>query len=517
MKKSFLPYLAAAASGFVLTGAFPRTGLDFLAWFAIAPLLWAISKAGLKRAFWLGFTAGLCHFVTLLYWIEFVMSTYGGLPVVLSYPVMLLLCLVMACYIGGFAALLRLSAPAPVMILVAAPALWTGLEYLRMHLFTGFPWANLGASQFERLALIQAADITGVFGISALIVLCNCAIFLLVAALLKINWGKSHPSLKTAAAGTAAAIICVAIFQGYGIKRLEQVRAEMEKAPKIAVSVVQGNVEQQFKWDPSFAGATAEKYLALSQEAAEQGAQFVIWPETALPFYFLRELELTAIVIDGIMQSRVPFLVGSPAVEPYKTGRAFYNRVFLIMPDGRLAGHYDKVHLVPWGEYVPLKRWMPFIGKLTHQVGDYSPGRPGKTLAFDNVRLGVLICYEVIFPSLSRAMAKNGANLLVTVTNDAWFGLSSAPYQHFSMVALRSVETKKALARAANTGISGFVMPDGAIVETSGLFVEGVFTQSLPLLEGKTVYVRFGDWFAQLLSILGLALIIYGLKKRAKA
>jgi apolipoprotein N-acyltransferase len=338
-----------------------------------------------------------------------------------------------------------------------------------------------------------------------------------LAALLKIKWGKSRISLKTAGAGLAAALVCVALFQVYGIKRLDHVRLEMEKAPKIAISVVQGNIEQQFKWDPSIAMATAEKYLALSQKAAEQGAQFVIWPETALPFYFLRELELSAIVFEGIRQSNVPFLVGSPAVEPYRTGRAFYNRVFLVMPDGRVAGYYDKVHLVPWGEYVPLKKWMPFIGKLTHQVGDYSSGKAGKTLTFDNVKVGVLICYEVIFPDLSRAVAKNGANLLVTVTNDAWFGLSSAPYQHFSMAALRSVETKKALARAANTGISGFVMPDGAIVETSELFVEGVFTQSLPLLEGKTLYVRYGDWFAQLLSILGLALIIYGLKKRAKA
>jgi len=509
--------MAAAAAGFALTAAFPRTGLEVLAWIAIVPLLWAIREADLKQAFFLGLTAGLSHFVTLLYWVEFVMSTYGGLPAILSYPVMLLLCLVLACYIGGFAALLRLCAPKPRMILAAAPALWTGLEYLRMYLFTGFPWSNLGASQFERLTLIQAADITGVFGVSALLVFCNAALFLLLAALLKITWGKNLVSIKTAAAGIVAALLCVAVFQGYGIQRLAHVRNQMEKAPKIAVSVVQGNVEQQWKWDPSIAQATAEKYLALSQNTVEEGAQLVIWPETALPFYFMREQELSEIVLDGIVQSSVPFLVGSPAVEPYKTSRAFYNRVFLVMPDGRVAAHYDKVHLVPWGEYVPLKRWMPFIGKLTHQVGDYSPGRAGKTLAFDGVKIGVLICYEVIFPSLSRAVAKNGANLLVTVTNDAWFGLSSAPYQHFSMAALRSVETKKSLARAANTGISGFVTPDGAILEASELFVEGAFMQSLPLMEGKTFYVRYGDLFAQLLCLFGLALIFCGLKNRAEA
>jgi apolipoprotein N-acyltransferase len=168
----------------------------------------------------------------------------------------------------------------------------------------------------------------------------------------------------------------------------------------------------------------------------------------------------------------------------------------LISPEGRPLGKYDKTHLVPFGEYVPLKRWLPFLGKIVAQVGDFSRGRVGANLEWSRGDLGVLICYEVIFPYISRAAVENGAALLINITNDAWYGRSSAPYQHYSMAVFRAVENRRALVRAANTGISGFIDPAGRIRKSTALFEEAAAARRMPLLTVRTIYNRIGDRFA---------------------
>jgi apolipoprotein N-acyltransferase len=167
-------------------------------------------------------------------------------------------------------------------------------------------------------------------------------------------------------------------------------------------------------------------------------------------------------------------------------------------------GKYDKVHLVPYGEYVPFKRFFPFLGKIVEAVGDFERGKEGQVLSLDGQRLGVLICFEVIFPALSRAMVQNGAQLLVNITNDAWFGTSSAPYQHLSMAVFRAVETRRALARAANTGITAFIDPVGRVLDETPLFEEAIRTRSLPALDQETFYVRHGDLFAIVCVLISL-------------
>jgi apolipoprotein N-acyltransferase len=262
------------------------------------------------------------------------------------------------------------------------------------------------------------------------------------------------------------------------------------------VTVVQGNIEQDRKWDPSFQVLTAVKYKNLSLEAAARGADLIIWPETATPFYFLQEELLSSLVIEGIKQAKTYFIIGAPSFhdsqpDPYKQ---LFNSAYLMTPEGKPAGKYDKVHLVPYGEYVPFQRWMPFLGKLVAQVGDFQSGRRGDTLKWQQRKVGMLICYEVIFPELARAMVRNGADLLVNITNDAWFGRTSAAYQHFSMAVLRAVENRRTLARAANTGISGFIDPTGRILETTPLFETTTATARVPLLTLSSWYTQWGDW-----------------------
>jgi len=192
----------------------------------------------------------------------------------------------------------------------------------------------------------------------------------------------------------------------------------------------------------------------------------------------------------------------------------YYNSAFFIHPLGKVAGRYDKVHLVPYGEYVPLKQWLPFVDKIVEQVGDFKTGAAGEVLVSEDYRLGVLICYEGIFPNLSAAMARNGARLLVNITNDAWYGATSAPYQHFSMAVFRAVENRRVLIRSANTGISGFIDPAGRIMGTTPLFEDAVMTREVPQLDILTVYSRHGDWFARLCLGLTFILITFHVYRR---
>jgi len=260
------------------------------------------------------------------------------------------------------------------------------------------------------------------------------------------------------------------------------------------VAVVQGNVDQSIKWDAAFQVITTVKHRNLSLEAAKAGADLVIWPETATPFYLFQDQVLTEMVIQGVREAGTYFIIGSPSVDTDHKEHVYYNSAYLITPKGEPVGRYDKVHLVPFGEYVPLKRYLPFLGKMVAQVADFKAGRPGTPLVWGERPIGMLICYEIIFPGLARAMTLNGGQLLVNITNDAWFGRTSAAYQHFSMAVFRSIENRRFLARAANTGISGFIDPNGRIMAATGLFEDATLAAEVRFLDHLTAYTRWGDW-----------------------
>ena len=496
----------AILSGLLLTGAFPKIGLDWLAWIALVPLLYAIREYSAGAAFRLGFITGLVHFLSLLYWLVPVMRTYGYLPLVLSACILLLLAAFLALFVAGFAAVLTAAGRNPAACLTRVPLIWVALEYIRSFIFSGFPWELLGYSQYKRLLLIQISDLLGVYGLSAFIAFANGAVFITLLYGVKTRWQCAAITKRLATGSVIALVVGVALIGSYGHWRLKTIDNLITISPKTRIAVIQGNIDQAVKWDPAFQKDTIKKYNQLSASVIKQRPDLIVWPESATPFYFLYNIAPSEMVFEGIRQTATAYLIGSPSFVRKDDLVEYYNSAYLIVPEEKTMGKYDKTHLVPFGEYVPFKKWLPFLGKIVAQVGDFRAGKVGRTLPWRRERLGVQICYEIIFPGLARAMAANGASILINITNDAWFGKTSGPYQHFSMTVFRAVENRRSLARSANTGISGFIDPAGRILTATPLLQTAAATQTLPLLTTKSVYTRIGDLFAQ--ACLALVLLI---------
>ena len=488
-------WILAILSGLLLSAAFPKPGLSLLAWVALVPLLVSLRGLDAARAFRVGMIAGLTHYLTLLYWVVLTMRTYGYLPWWQCIALLVLLAAYLSVYTGLFAVSVVRLCPKPVQLVFLAPVFWVALEYLRSILLTGFPWGLVGYSQFNRLHIIQISDMFGVYGVSFLVVLGNAGLYLLLLFLARKEWG-GHPVGKGLVLKTGVfTIAMVGLTIVYGSQRIQSTDAAQADAATSHVAVVQGNIDQARKWDPAFQIGTTKKYVALTQEAATRQPDLVVWPETATPFYFSASPKLTRLVTDTVRQAGVHLLVGSPSVQRSGDRNQYFNSAYLVTPQGLAGERYDKVHLVPFGEYVPLKRILSFVGKMVAQVGDFSPGQKGRTLAWEaRPPLGVQICFEIIFPGLSRSLVKNGAGMLVNLTNDAWFGRSSAAYQHFSMAVFRAVENRRSLVRCANTGISGFIDPVGRVLDRTALFEDAVVDRKIVAMTGTSVYTRLGDW-----------------------
>ncbi len=501
--------ILALTSGILLTLSFPNVDLSGLAWVAMVPLILALREVHRGSGFWIGFTTGMAHFVTLVYWTVHTMNTYGHLPWYQCIFLLILLAAYLSLYPALFGVAVTRLCNRPGSLILTAPAVWTALEFLRTWLFTGFPWELLGYSQYNHPWIIQVADLWGVYGLSTLIMWVNATIALVLLKWLDKPWRAHRISSRTTWIAAASAATMLILTIGYGIYRVGTTDKSAAKAPQAKIAVIQGNIDQAVKWDPKFQILTTAMYRKLSLRAAADNIDLVIWPETATPFYFLHDMQLSAMVTQTIEATGAYFIVGSPSFSTHPKGLDYHNSAFMVTPEGKSNGKYDKVHLVPFGEYVPLKRWLPFIKKMVSQVGDFKSGAPGSTLAWQNHRVGVLICYEAIFPSLARTMVQNGAHLLVNITNDAWFGHTSAAFQHYSMAVFRAVENKRWLARAANTGISGFIDPCGRIVKATPLYEKAVATAQVALLEQKSYYSQWGDWPLALLTF-GFPMVIIG-------
>ncbi|MGD9366364.1 MAG: apolipoprotein N-acyltransferase [Desulfobacteraceae bacterium] len=486
--------MLAILSALMLTLAFPKADQGWLAWIALVPWLLALRQLGFKSGFLLGFGFGMAHHLGLVYWTVHTMHHYGHLPMVQAVMVLILFSGYLSVFTALFSGIAAWLIRKPLHLVVLAPALWICLEMLRTWLFTGFPWALLGYSQYKYLWIIQVADLFGVYGLSGLVVCSNVVFTLVILSWLELDWHDVVLSKKISIRCVAAFAMIMAAVLVYGGLRTRAIDKIASTSDPVEVAVIQGNIDQAHKWDPRFQMLTTVKYRNLSLNSSVQDADLVIWPETATPFYFLDDRVLTGMVVEGIKTAKAHFVIGSPSYAAGKESLIYHNSAYLVSPEGQVEGKYDKVHLVPFGEYVPLKRWLPFINKMVAQVGDFKPGHEGNTLAWEGHRIGMLICYEVIFPGLARAMAQNGAHLLVNITNDAWFGRTSAAFQHFSMAVFRAVENRRHLARAANTGISGFIDPCGRIVALTQLYQEATVKYRISLLEVSSLYNRWGEW-----------------------
>ncbi|MBI4587635.1 MAG: apolipoprotein N-acyltransferase [Candidatus Rokubacteria bacterium] len=484
------------ASSVLLTLAYPATDWSLLAWVALVPLLASALVRAPRAALADGWLMGTVFFVLLLRWLDHTFRNYSAIP----WPLTWLPIVGLAGYCGlsfGLVAALvswlrgRLGVG---WALAAAPFFWVAGEWIRGQFLSGFPWGLLGYSQHHQLPLIQIAEFTGVYGISFLIVAVNAA----VAGVVALGWRRAVPG------GSGAAVLVVGTL-AFGLIRL----GDSAPARTITVALVQPSIEQSLKWDPTYRVQTLGIYAALTRQAGEGNPSIILWPETAAPIFLRRDPLLVAELQALSAALRAPLLVGSVDGD----GKALYNSAFLLTGRG-IIGKYDKIHLVPFGEYVPLSRVLGFVRGWAEFISEFKAGAVPKVFRELGAPFGVVICYEGIFPELFREFVAGGAEYMVNITNDAWFGTTSGPWQHLAMLPFRAVENRIAVARVANTGVSASVEPTGRIGKSLGLFQRGVLSVRLPLRQRTTLYTRFGDLFAYACLAISAAGLAHGSLRR---
>ena len=499
-------FLLICTSAIFLIFSFPKPGQSFFVWFSLIPILFAIEGKSTYKTFLAGFICGLLFYTGLIYWIVVVTTTYGGLIYPLGIFVMLLLVTYLSVYFGLAFSLSRfIEERTPFTLPLILPFIWISLEYVRSFLFSGFPCQNLGYALYQSRYLIQCADLTGIYGISFLIVFTNLSGYLLL---------RGIPEKRLPLKELLLTVILISMALLYGRERLNEINKISQTAPAIPVGLIQGNIDQGIKWNRAFRQQAIDIHKRLSVESLESGARLIIWPESSTPFYFQSSLDYQKIIFDIIRGSDAYILIGSPFFQQVNNTVRNYNSAFLLSPSGNVLERYDKNHLVPYGEYIPLKRFFPFINKMVVGIGDFYPGEKRTIFKIPEGFFSVLICYEIIFPDLTRRFVKEGARFLVNITNDAWFGNTSAPYQHLSMATVRTIENRRFIARAANTGISAIIDASGDIQSTTKLFTEQLLTGTIRQLSIKTFYTRFGDVFAYFSIAFSFFIISFALLKR---
>jgi apolipoprotein N-acyltransferase len=500
--------LLAALSGILLVLAFPQFNLEFLSWIALIPWLWSIRKKSPPQAAFLGFVAGVTFFAGLLYWIYNVLTEYGHLPGWISIFFLLLLISYLALYFSLFSYLLRwINNKTDLSEIFFAPPLWISLEYVRGFLLSGFPWELLGYSQFQTLPIVQIADITGVYGVSFIILLANVALYRLAISISNRSW-------KTACMEILLPGIIILLAWTYGLWRLSDLERKAKPENILGVALIQGNIRQDIKWEPEFQQETLKIYSNLTLQVKGHRPDLIIWPETATPFFFQNSYPFQTRILELTHQMEAPLLFGAPAFQRKGPRVNYFNSAFLISADKKIVGRYDKIHLVPFGEYAPLSGILGFTRDIIGAIGDFTSGEDAKVFSLPRGSFGVLICYEVIFPNLTRQFVAEDAQFLVNITNDAWFGKSSAPYQHLSMATLRAIENRVPIARAANTGISALIAPSGKIVQSSGLFTREVLFGTINLNRSSSFYTQWGDLFSYLCMSITVLLGLFTFFKR---
>ncbi|MGO9568556.1 MAG: apolipoprotein N-acyltransferase [Desulfomonilaceae bacterium] len=505
------PLVASVGGGLLLSCAFPSLQLDFLTWIAFVPLFWAIHKDS-RPAFaaLYGVAFGIAFFSVDLSWIYHTLTVHGHFGFASALAMFVGMILTLALFPGAFAFVLALLLNRGITPVFSAPFLWTALEYFRTALFTGFPWDLTGYSQAGRETVIQIADITGVYGVSFLLLLVNGTLWEVLRATMK----RDRFPVKLVAT-TALTLILVLV---YGSARIAHFSSGQQDKSGFVVGILQGNIPQEIKWEDASRRHTFATYERLGEQAVQEGAQLLVWPETSAPVLFgggnpdwQRPGEIS-------LRLKVPMLVGAPSIKMIDGVTCYYNSAFLV--DGTMLRYrYDKMHLVPFGEYMPLTWLLPLGPGIAARDADYSPGDKMTVMHMKGYPpFSVLICYETIFPALARTAVGKGASMLINITNDGWFGDSAAPYQHLAMAGMRSVENRVWLVRSANTGISAAFDPAGRMVSRIPLEQEGVCTVRVPgTAAAGSLYTRFGDLFAWSCIAVSVLLGLTGIKSGRSA
>ena len=496
-------YAAAAALGGLATFALPPAYAVPLLLIAFPGLLWLLEGAATKKAaFGIGWWFGFGHHLCGLYWVTFALFTdiaqfwwavplsAAGLPVLLS-------------MFTGLATLTlwtlarRNIVAGGLARAVAFAVVWAAFEWLRGHLFTGFPWNLVGYSWVGWLPVLQIVSAVGIYGLSRLTGL--------VAALPAAFADPAEPPRRVMAA-LALGLALFAGIGGWGALRLAD--APAETVPGVRLRLVQSGVEQRYKWEPGERLRVFETHLDLSAAPAREPVTHLIWPETAIPFFIENDaanrMALASVTPPGGMT-----LTGAPrAVRQADGSSRYYNSLLAIDGSGAVRGSFDKAHLVPFGEYMPLREYLP-VGAIAGNGAEFSAGPGPRTLHLPGLPpVSPLICYEVIFPGAAVDPADR-PQWLLNLTNDAWYGQTAGPHQHFAISQVRAVEEGMPLVRSAQTGISGVADSYGRVTAELALGVRGVLDVALPkALPVTTLYGWMGDWIFVVLLLGAAALVI---------
>ena len=478
--------LAGVVSGALLVLALPKPDLYYLSWIAFVPLLLALSpeKSRLK-AFGIGYAAGLVFFGGSCYWIVNTMATYGGLSLGTSLAVFALFVSVFALHTALFAVLLQLQLArfGHWGLLLAAPT-WVAVELIQTYaIFGGFPWMLVGYALAPYPGLLQVVTVTGIYGLSFLLVG--------VGSLLALSLRVGNAKLV----GISAAIMLAANF-------IPAPQGERPDDP-LSVRVVQTNIDIEQSWETSTREQLMDELHILSV-LTPANPDLVIWPETPSPFYLNHDADFRYRMGAIARALDAHFLLGYIDFDDENPS----NSAGVLSPSGDQISRYNKIHLVPFGEYVPLRTILFFAESLTRNVGDFVPGSDYTLATVDDHRVASTICYEDVFPALMRQFTRRGAELIVNVTNDGWFGATSAPYQHLRMSLVRAVENRRYIVRGANTGISAIIDPFGTVVSETELGERTVLDGVAGYRSDLTFYVRFGDVFAYVAASLAIAALL---------
>jgi len=518
-------WLVVLLSATVQILIFPLPNLYMLCWVAVTPLLIAILRArqpqtlqlraGIKllpatplQAFLLAYACGILWYAGTCYWIYGVMHQYGGVNTPAGIGILILFCLYLAIYHGVFGLLVSLlagSGPFNVRTLLLSPVVWVAVELARTRI-TGFPWGLLGITQVDNIPLARIAAVTGVYGLSFEIMLVNAAF----AAVFLVQRGKRKQLLL-------ATVIAALILQA----------GSLVPAPAIPTDrnalLVQANVPilEGSDWTKSYFNDTLHDLSAISLDlpVGASHPDLIVWPENPAPFYTSDPLFRDA-VSSVARQSNAWLLAGSIGIRNATATPAqpteIYNSASLVSPNGEWLSRYDKIHLVPFGEYVPFKQIFSFAGGLTKEVGDFSRGTSRAPLDTGDTKLGVFICYESIFPDDIRQFANNGAQVLVNISNDGWYGDSGAYAQHLKQSRMRAVENNRWLLLDTNTGRTAVIDPNGRIVASAPRKTRTALRVPYALSNATTFYTRHGDWFAYLCAIISVVALFMQLLVRKR-
>ena len=495
-------FLLPAAAGLLLAAAFPRTSQAWLGWVAWIPLIvFVVRAAGKRAAFFGGWLAGAVQFFILLRWMPDVMKNYGAMSSLISWVVYALLVVVLACYpaaVCAFAKYIVLRRNERCLLLF--PFVWIAMELLMsVSPFNGFPWLLAGYSQTGFLPVIQMADITGIYGVSFLLIFVNTAVAWFIHKKAPGAVKTSFRNEKEAFVPLLAAIVLtggVLIYGHAAVKRWEKVETPFQAA------LLQGNIAVDDPYEVKHE-KFEHGYARMADDLTPGLVDLLILPESSAPKSFQYN-DAYRLTMENIARRHSMGLVlsNNNLKRLDDTTSEYFNSAFFLAGDGTLSGVYDKVHLVPFGEYVPYRKLLFFIEAISDETGGFSEGREQKIITLGGRPANAVICFEAVFPDFVRKFVALGSQVIVNLTNDGWYGISSAPYHHLEIARARAVENRRFFLRAANTGFSAVIEPTGRIAVSTGLNQEAVCLGRFGFIEEKTFYSRHGNVFAWLCVII---------------